>query len=322
MEVLVGRKIGIISPNLPQTKNAQGSALWFREIEAAFAYLLNYPLDKIYVHPDQWHLSERYQKKILDLNHELTIDALNGEEEDAVYFPTLEEIFDQAHITSLFQPIVMGDKNKIHGYECLSRFTFDERAISPEFIFNYAQEKHSLAKYDRICIELSLKLAPKNSLIFINIRPLTIIAPDFIGWLLEKLKQYDRNVEQVVLEITEQHCHVLEKALTKSSCELRSVGIKLAIDDFGLGLANLSMLEILAPSYLKISGRFSKNIHEDLGKQKIIKNILDLAKSFNIEPVVECVESKLEWLMLKSLGATLAQGFYFYRPMTKEDISS
>jgi EAL domain-containing protein (putative c-di-GMP-specific phosphodiesterase class I) len=105
-------------------------------------------------------------------------------------------------------------------------------------------------------------------------------------------------------------------------CEyLRSQGLRLAIDDFGAGISNLSMLEIMKPSYIKISGRFIKNSHLDERKKKIIKNILDLAKDFDIIPIVESVESSEEWRQVIDMGARMAQGFYFFRPMDQENLN-
>jgi EAL domain-containing protein (putative c-di-GMP-specific phosphodiesterase class I) len=126
--------------------------------------------------------------------------------------------------------------------------------------------------------------------------------------------------EKIVIEVTEQYCNISEHEMSMQCKNLKNLGLRLALDDFGSGISNLSMLEIMKPSYIKISGRFIKNSHSDLRKQKIIKNVLDLACALDIIPIVESVELEQEWQQVKTLGARLAQGFYFFRPMDKEDL--
>lgn len=312
-------KSGIVSasPHTPIKTTEDPSFFWFSEIEAAWAFLLNNSLEKLYI--EKGLACSKYPQKLQELHPQMIIEPLNAHTKAAaIYVPTLEEIFSKGEVSTLYQPIVLGDRAKIHGFEALSRFVFDKKSLSPEFVFNYAQEKLVVSKYDRVCIELSLKLAPK-SLVFINIRPQTLIEKDFTAWFLALLKKYSRPIEQVVLEVTEQHCYFSEQELTKRCFELKNFGLRFAIDDFGTGLANLSLLEMVNPSYLKISGRFSKNIQQDPKKQKIMKNILDLAHAFGLSAVVECVESLEDWIFLQKLGTSLAQGFYFFKPMTSVD---
>lgn len=321
-------KIGIISPNLsklPKTTK-DPTFFWFKEIEAAWAYLQKNQLAELHI--EQELLSKPIEKKYLEmiskLHQQLAIKVLVPEvevTENVQCVPKLTEIMKHAKIRSLFQPIVDANKELvIYGLECLSRFTFQGKNLSPEFIFDYAQEKLLIAQIDRHCIELALKQVPSMGLIFINVRPETLISPDFCPWLCAVLQKSHLEIERIVLEITEQHCHILEPLLKKRAEELHSLGIKLAIDDFGTGLSNLAMLETVRPNYLKISGRFSRGIHQDQSKQLIMKNILELAHSFKAAAVIECVESKEEWAELKKQGALLAQGFYFFEPMSLEDL--
>jgi EAL domain-containing protein (putative c-di-GMP-specific phosphodiesterase class I) len=212
----------------------------------------------------------------------------------------------------------------VHGIECLSRIRFNGQNYAPEFIFNYAAEKLKLTNYDRICLMQALSLVPHDSqsLIFINVRPQTLIGDGFISWFRALLKQNQLLPEQIVIEVTEQYCNISEGEMSEQCKNLKKHGISLAIDDFGSGISNLSMLEVMKPRYIKISGRFIKNSHQDLSKQKIIKNVMALAYDFGIIPIVESVELEQEWLQARALGARLAQGFFFYKPMAKEELSA
>lgn len=343
-EVYLTLRIGVISEKLPQHLRSQSfaslgtSLFWFNEIEAVYAYLLGDGLDKLYIDRalvDNAHVYVRkYQKLIEQLYPRLEMNVVDFESlssstqkiKKLTHFPELNTLFKNGDLISVFQPIVefVDDKHKIHGIECLSRFHFNGQNFAPDFIFNYAAEKLRLTNYDRVCLMQALSFVPndKNLLIFINVRPQTLISSDFIPWFKSLLKNHQLLPEQIVIEVTEQYCNISEHAMSEQCQLLKNQGLRLAIDDFGSGISNLSMLETMKPSYLKISGRFIKNSHIDERKQKIIKNVLDLAHDFNIQAIVESVELKQEWQKAHALGARLAQGFYFFKPMDKESLKT
>jgi EAL domain-containing protein (putative c-di-GMP-specific phosphodiesterase class I) len=337
-------KIGVISPKLPHQDGLSFHApldshiLWFNEIEAGFAYLLHDILDKLIIDRvfiDSSHAyTRKYQKLIEQIHPYLEMSFLDFDREsfsveglaNLKYFPKLDTLFKNGDLKSLFQPIIelRGESHVIHGIECLSRFNFNGQFFAPEYIFNYAAEKLRLTNYDKICLMQALSIVPhdKNTLIFINVRPQTLIANDFNPWFKTVLKKNQLLPEQIVIEVTEQYCNISERAMIERCEYLRSQGLRLAIDDFGAGISNLSMLEIMKPSYIKISGRFIKNSHLDERKKKIIKNILDLANDFGIVPIVESVELVEEWHQVTKMGARLAQGFYFFRPMDQANLEA
>lgn len=328
-------KIGFVSKELPGSKKFNGTALyWFNEIEALYAFLLGDSLDRVVLDKsvtiDSNSCMIKYQKLIEHMHPGLKFEIYDqkntcGEVFSSYqYFPTLKTMFKNGELKNVFQPIVKGyqEGHEIIGFECLSRIHFNSSQFAPDFLFNYAQEKQELTNYDKICLAQSLSLAPqlKNLSIFVNVRPQTLISPNFYSWFKDQLKKNNLDPKNIVVEITEQHCLISEREMALQCDLLKSHGIRIALDDFGSGISNLSLLEITKPNIIKISGRFIKGSDSDCTKQKIIKNIFDLAKSFEIQAIVENVEIQSEWLQVLHLGITLAQGFYFYRPMSKDDL--
>lgn len=312
------------------------SLLWFHEIEAGFAYLLQDVVDRLWIDRrlvmEPYDCGKKYQKLIEQLHPRLDMSLADFNvntltdvmPKDFRYFPKLEVLFKNGELTSVYQPIIEYDGNNyiIHGIECLSRILYNGQYYAPEFIFNYAAEKLRLTHYDKICLTQTLISVPhdQNTIIFINVRPQTLIGPDFVHWFKSILKQRNLVPSQIVIEVTEQYCNISEQEMSIQCRNLKQQGFRLAIDDFGSGISNLSMLEIMDPSYLKISGRFIKNAGQNLKRQKIIKNVLDLAKELGIIAIVESIEEGQEWAQVQKLGANLAQGFYFYKPMAKADV--
>jgi len=341
---LMAHKIGVVSPELPHSAHLRSrispnSVLyWFAEIEALFAYLFHEHLDEIVIDErlmkDAQCCAAKYKKLIAQMHPNIIIATntiLNQPratqtEVPINYFPVLEDLFKNGELQSVFQPIVKPGSNKpeVIGFECLSRIHFNNKIFTPEFLFNYAQEKLLLTNYDKICLMQALRLAPRfaHILIFVNVRPQTLISENFLPWFKELLKKNQLSAEQIVMEITEQHCIISEPDIGAQCQQLRSFGVRIAIDDFGCGISNHSMVDVMKPAFIKISGRFIKNAHENSIKQKIIKNILELSLDCQISSIVESVENIAEWQLAASLGAHLAQGFYFFKPMPHPEINA
>lgn len=336
----MARKIGIVSfepPNharvLPELFK-EAKLMWFSEIEGLIAYLFQDGLDEIGIDENLFlerpFLIKKYCAFIAQVRPNICVKSvkvirhnegqeLNGGE----FFPFLETLFKDGELISVFQPIVEpGMAIEIFGYECLSRIRYQNSYFTPEFLFNYAQEKLLLCMADKICLMQALSFVPKNNtkLIFLNIRPQTMISEGFTSWLRDLVKKSHVNSECVVLEITEQHCIILEHEMKSKIAELKKLGFRMAIDDFGSGISNFSMLEMMRPDFIKISGRFIKGSPYSRTKEKIIKNIINIAQDFNIKVVVESVEHHEEWQLAKKLGAHLAQGFHFYKPMANVEL--
>lgn len=337
----MARKIGIVSPELPNNVQVlspiakRSNLYWFLEVEAIFAYLFHDTFDEVLFDAklceEMPTLVEKYRTFIGQMRPNLPLNTIemkrcaSGQDlGGGQFFPKLEVLFQQGELISVFQPIVEPKRAGIHifGYECLSRIRHESVYFTPEFLFNYAQEKLTLSTYDKICLMQALSLVPsrKGKVIFINIRPQTLIIGNFIQWFKEQLKRNHLSPQQIVLEITEQNCIISDHDMAAQCRELKLQGFRIAIDDFGSGISNLSLLELMRPDFIKISGRFIKGSHSDVTKQKIIKNVIQLASDFDIVAVVENVEVAQEWHCCESLGATLAQGFYFHRPMPKAEL--
>jgi EAL domain-containing protein (putative c-di-GMP-specific phosphodiesterase class I) len=340
---LVARKIAVVSPEFPYSAqirtriSPQASLYWFAEIEALFAYLFNEQVDEILfdeeIIKNNRSCAAKYQKLITQMHPKLIISttsilsqsALN-QREGLNYFPVLEDLFKNGELQSVFQPIVRpkSTQNFVLGFECLSRIHFNNKIITPEFLFNYAQEKLLLTNYDKVCLMQALRLAPRSPdiLIFVNVRPQTLISYDFLPWFKALLKKNNLSAESIIIEVTEQHCVISEPEIALQCHQLRQFGIRIAVDDFGCGISNHSMIEVMKPDFIKISGRFLKNYDTNITKKKIIKNILDLSLDCDISAIVESVESKEDWDLVASLGANLAQGFHFYKPMPHDEMKA
>lgn len=336
MGKILDYRIGIVSPKTPNKLFEKDLLVWFNELEAAYAYLLQKSLNKIIIDSllleQKNPLTEKYLEQIRQNHPNLQIyyrDIPNNNDyngSDIILYPSLETLFKHGDLKTHYQPIldVANGKSKIVGLECLSRLTYNSHNYPPEILFNYAEEKLRVKDYDQTCLWQALLSFPdkKDILIFINIRSSTFLEQSFLDWLKKILKTNHISPSQVVLEITEQYNSYDPKKLKQRADDCKKNGFKMAIDDFGSGMSNFNLLLILSPDYLKICGSIIKKAYMDKTKKIIIENILDLCQKLNIKPILEAIEDENDWQFLQSLNVSYVQGYYFFRPMESNDILS
>ena len=128
--------------------------------------------------------------------------------------------------------------------------------------------------------------------------------------------------------------HLLELEITESVimadpmrargvvARLREMGVKVAIDDFGLGYSSLGYLKNLPVNDLKIDKSFVINMMEDSGDAVIVQSTIDLAHNLGLTVIAEGVESDETWRRLRTLGCDVAQGWLIGRPLPAADFAT
>jgi EAL domain-containing protein (putative c-di-GMP-specific phosphodiesterase class I) len=129
------------------------------------------------------------------------------------------------------------------------------------------------------------------------------------------------NAECLELEVTEsQIMNHPEDAIAVLN-KLRNMGIELAIDDFGTGYSSLNILRKLPINELKIDKSFVDemlNIDED---KAMVESIINMGKNLSIDTLAEGVETKVQADMLRDFGCDIFQGYYFSKPLEKDDLA-
>ena len=103
---------------------------------------------------------------------------------------------------------------------------------------------------------------------------------------------------------------------------LRRKGYTVEMDDFGTGYSSLNMLSAMPVDVLKMDRTFVRNIEHDERDTQLVALILGIAKSLNIPVVAEGVETEAQVQLLKRLGCTLVQGYYFSRPLRADEFEA
>ncbi len=233
-----------------------------------------------------------------------------------------------------YQPIVSMSGRHIVGFEALIRWVSPERGQvpPPEFI-PVAEEsglitriglwvlEHACHNLHRFQVRFQ-KAFPEAAPLFMSVNVSGRQLQHFsdVDKLKAVISRVDIDPSQLKLEITEgvlmENAEVARVALQK----LKALGLTLAVDDFGTGYSSLSYLQRFQLDCLKIDRSFVSTMLSDKGSDRIVRAIMGLAQSLNMEIVAEGVESPVEVTRLLDLGCDLGQGYLFSRPGTADQI--
>jgi diguanylate cyclase (GGDEF)-like protein/PAS domain S-box-containing protein len=148
----------------------------------------------------------------------------------------------------------------------------------------------------------------------VNLSMRNLQDPVFISSVPDVVRAAQIDPQTLMFEVTESV--IMENPLlVKSALQgLREQGVRVAIDDFGMGHSSLTYLQQLPVDQLKIDKSFVMRFH-DPGNAAIVRAIIDLGHDLGLEVAAEGVEDEPTWRALKDLGCDAAQGYYFARPI-------
>lgn len=157
--------------------------------------------------------------------------------------------------------------------------------------------------------------------ISVNISHIDMLLPLLKDIFKEILIKYSLSEDDIILEITESAINNEDSQVFNAAKELQGMGMGLRIEvgSFGAGYSSIGMLSHMPVDALKIDMEF---VHNSLGDNKdmsMIELIIDIADYLHVPVLAEGVETEEQYLLLKALGCDLAQGFYFSKPVPKEE---
>lgn len=156
----------------------------------------------------------------------------------------------------------------------------------------------------------------------VNISALQLVNPDLVAHVSHLLQRYHIQSGTLILEMTESRRIDDPHAAVNILRPLRDKGVRIALDDFGMGYASLyqfNHLKMTPVDILKIDKAFVDVLPED---SNVVKLILAAAQRMNLEVVAEGVENEAQREWLKNAGVRLAQGYLFAKPMSPETFAS
>jgi EAL domain-containing protein (putative c-di-GMP-specific phosphodiesterase class I) len=238
---------------------------------------------------------------------------------------------DLRHFRVVYQPVVDVATGELRGAEALLRWQHPELGeISPNDFIGLAEHGGSIATLgwhvlSTACGQLAEwnTTAPDMELtVGVNVSILQLHEPGFVRRVRALIEEHGLAPRQLVLEITEQSlAHDFELAVGVVA-ELRAAGISVAVDDFGTGYSSLRYLHRFAADVVKIDRSFIANLSGSAHTQKLVRSVIDMARSLDLQSVAEGIETERQLEIVQALGCELAQGYLFSMPVPADDFSA
>ena len=222
-----------------------------------------------------------------------------------------------------YQPIVNAKQGTIVGFEALLRWHHPGRgAIAPARFVPIAEQAGLMDQLGEFVLRRALADAARwpNSYVAVNLSPLQVRDRKFVDLVAALLAESQIPPARLVLEVTEGVLIDNPEAAKSRLDELRALGLKLALDDFGAGYSNLTYLRRLPFDKLKIDRGFVAALNHSANAGVIIQAIISLGRALNLSILVEGIETEEQRTLVRLAGCDEMQGYLFARPAPREEI--
>ncbi|WP_301548056.1 bifunctional diguanylate cyclase/phosphodiesterase [Micromonospora sp. C95] len=215
------------------------------------------------------------------------------------------------------------------GVEALIRWRHPRRGLlGPADFIRPVENSEQLGAFTRYVLDKALAVAADwareglNVPISVNLSARSLLDPRLPVEIAEALRRHQVPADRLVLEITEtvvmSDLEVIDQVLTT----LRSMGVQLAVDDFGTGFSSLAFLARVTVDELKVDRSFVLQMADSPEAAAIVRSTVGLAHQLGLRVVAEGVETAAQRSALAELGCTAAQGYHFFKPMPADKIAA
>lgn len=274
-------------------------------------------------------------------NQALEYSGNNNDNEIKTYNEGLESLIKERHereklldsvdinkdFVAYYQPKVDIRNGKIVGAEALVRFldpTAGGAVRAPGFFVPYYEQIGRITEIDFFVFESVCKMLRRRLdaglpvvTISCNFSRMHFIKPGFPEHFMEIIDRYQISKNLIEIEITETLIvEELQQHMVKQTLDsLKEKGIRLSIDDFGAGYSSLGIFEQIPASVIKLDRSFLLNQEDHNRQVKIMRGIVKLGEELEAQIVCEGVETEEDVTLMKEIGANVAQGYFYSKPI-------
>lgn len=239
----------------------------------------------------------------------------------------LDRVFEPGGLTARFQPIFdvgHGVARRIEAVEGLVRGPTGTNLERADVLFEYVRRKRQQGPVDKLAVQTVLAAAasvPDDCSISVNVHATTLgQEPGFANFFFETAAQSGISPDRLVIEIVE-HLGLWDSTVfLRTLDDLRKRGIRVAMDDVGIGQSNLQRIVDCRPDYLKVDRYFISRIDADHYRRAALEAVVLLADRIDATVVAEGIETPAELETVCGLGVGLGQGYGLCSPRSLDEI--
>jgi len=223
-----------------------------------------------------------------------------------------------------YQPIVDLATGRFIGFEALLRWDHPSRGmLVPDDFIAIAEEGGSIVEIGRWVLDTACRDARQwgptadgsHPIVSVNVSALQLVRPEFVDQVAHALVQSGLPTHSLVIEITESALVEHTEPVAARLRALQAMGVRIAIDDFGVGQSSLAYLREFPVDVMKLDRSFVEGITDADHVPALIGGLLELARTLGITALAEGIETPAQHEALAREGCELGQGFLFSRPV-------
>jgi diguanylate cyclase (GGDEF)-like protein/PAS domain S-box-containing protein len=272
-----------------------------------------------------------YQAKERGRNRAEIFDASlqNATTKRAQMDVALRFALERNELTLVYQPKVSLLDGSLKGFELLLRWNSPEYGTIPPSEFIPIAEASGMVVpiglwvMEQACKQMATwqKTYPvaEQLTIAVNVSMRQLLQTSFLSNVTRIIGDTGMLARSLELEITETSAMANPLQTIENLSMLKKLGLRLALDDFGTGYSSLSYLQKLPIDVLKIDKTFVRGLGQNQGDTEIVRLILALAHTLNLDTIAEGVETQEHIVELKKLGCYMGQGYIFSSPVSTEE---
>ena len=241
----------------------------------------------------------------------------------------LRRALEAGELEVYFQPKVTIRDRHLVGVECLARWNHPAHGeVAPEDFIAVAEHTGQLSRLTEVVLTEGLRRckqwadADRPLAIAVNLSARTLLDIRFPNMVHQLIKRYQVAPGQVTFEISEPGILGDIERTLPVLYQLRDLGVRLSVDDFGTGASSLAYLRQLPVHEVKIDDSFVQGMVTDTGDRAIVRAVISLSREFRLTVVAEGVESELTLELLEEMGCEIGQGYLFSRPLPYERLEA
>lgn len=237
-----------------------------------------------------------------------------------------KDSMDYNNFRSVIQPIVDAGTHKIVGGELLLRWKYNGNDVSPGFFIPALENNNLINHVGRGVFEQAVRHCKRinttipDFFLDFNISYNQIYDKSLLPFMSEVIQKWGVNAKNLVLELTETHYNNSPVRLQEFIEECKGLGMRMALDDFGVGYSSLEMLVKYPANVVKLDRSLMKKMSDSKEITDFITAIVYACHKFGKLVCVEGVETEQELKIVTEAGCDMVQGYYFYRPMEVFDV--
>lgn len=231
----------------------------------------------------------------------------------------------QRRINLAWQPIVDATTKEVVFHEALIRLHTEQgSALDAGDFVSTAQHLGLIRLVDHHALDLALETLLYNpqARISLNVSNETACDPEWLSKLATAIYRKEDIGQRLIVEITESHAAESLTEARRFIDDVKNLGCKVALDDFGAGFTSFRNLKSLPFDIIKVDGQFVDDLSNCTENQTFIRALVDLARLFNAKTVVEWVEDSHTAELLRDWGVDYLQGYRFGAPVHDNPWSS